>query len=314
MQNVLVTGAEGFAGTALTRLLSANGCSVTGGVRNRARKLAFEKQFGKALVCDVSDAINVARVVASVKPSAIVHLAGSSSAAIADEDPLTAYQSTVSGWANVLDAVRRSVPRCRVLLISGAEVYGSACNDSPVSEETRPQPTTTLGSMKETAESVAHTFHKNYHLDVVIARPFSYTGPNQPATFFFGSVAEKLAHWDSTTGDELRLPDLNCRRDVLHVDDVASAYETLLKHGQPNQTYNVCSGQSVAVRDVVQWMVSASGRSIRLCDDGGSGRPNTCGSNQKLRSLGWSPRQTAQQAAEQLYASWRAATPATMRA
>ncbi|TWT40919.1 GDP-6-deoxy-D-mannose reductase [Phycisphaerae bacterium RAS1] len=319
MQNVLITGAEGFAGTALTKLLTASGCSVTGGVRNRARKLAFEKQFGKALVCDVSDAINVARVVASVKPGAIVHLAGASSAAIADEDPLTAYQSVVSGWANILDAVRRSVPRCRVLMISGAEVYGAACDGSPVGEDARPQPCTTLGSMKETAESIARTFHKNYHLDVMIGRPFSYTGPNQSASFFFGSVATKLAHWDqSINGDELRLPDLNCRRDVLHVDDVVSAYETLLKNGQPNQAYNVCSGQSTAVRDIVQWMVSATGRSIRIAEqstDGGSNPgTNICGNNQKLCSLGWSARHTVQQAAEQLLASCRTAAPANIHA
>ena len=99
MRNVLVTGAEGFAGTHLIEFLRGRGVDVVAGVRNRGRKLALERRVGKALVCDVSDAINVARVVAGVKPDGIIHLAGCSRPFSASCEPLEAYQSIVKACA-----------------------------------------------------------------------------------------------------------------------------------------------------------------------------------------------------------------------
>ena len=110
MRTLFVTGAEGFTGRHLVEYLRRRGYEVVGGVRNRARKLALERRQGKAVVCDVSDAITVARAIASVKPDGIIHLAGTARAHEAAVEPLVAYQSIVTGWANVLDAVRRIVP------------------------------------------------------------------------------------------------------------------------------------------------------------------------------------------------------------
>jgi len=129
VNTIFVTGAEGFLGTHLTRHLRERGYEVVAGVRNRARKLAHERHFGKALVCDVSDAINVARVIAGVRPDGIVHLAGTSHAHEASAEPLTAYQSIVTAWANVLDGVRRARLRTRVIMASTCEVYGNAGGD-----------------------------------------------------------------------------------------------------------------------------------------------------------------------------------------
>ena len=177
MQTVFVTGAEGFAGSHVFELLRRSGYDAVAGVRNRARKLAYERQGCKALVCDVSDAINVARVVASVRPDAVVHLAGLAHPADAAADPLLGYQSIVTAWANILDAVRRTVPRAHVVLASACDVYGDAGRDGqPLSETTSAKPISTFGSLKRTAESIAHTFFRDYHLNITIARPFHYTG------------------------------------------------------------------------------------------------------------------------------------------
>jgi len=219
VKTLFVTGAEGFTGKHLVEYLGRRGYDVIGGVRNRARKLAFERQYGKALVCDVSDAINVARAVASVKPDGIIHLAGTSQPHAANAEPLAAYQSIVTGWANVVDAVRRVVPRARVLLASACEVYGNAGADGrPLNEDTPLAPTNTFGSLKATAESIARTFFLNYHTNITVVRPFHYTGTGQSEYFFFGAVAKRLAEWNSSThGDDLQLPDLDFKRDLLHV-------------------------------------------------------------------------------------------------
>ena len=216
MKTAFVTGAEGFAGRRLFDHLRHTGQNVVAGVRNRARKLAVERAGGQALVCDVSDPIGVARAIASVKPDVIYHLAGTSRPSDATDAPLTAYQSIVSGGANVLDAARRAVPRAKVVLASACDVYGAACRDgAPVSEDTPLQPVNTFGSFKAAAESIAETFYTSYHLDITIARPFHAIGPSLPERFFFGSVARRLLAWDAQReGNRFELPDLDCKRDL----------------------------------------------------------------------------------------------------
>jgi GDP-4-dehydro-6-deoxy-D-mannose reductase len=310
MRTLFVTGAEGFAGTHLVRALQGHGCEVVAGVRNRARKLAYEKQSRRALVCDVSDAINVARAIASVKPDGVIHLAGVARSDEAASDPLAAYQTLVTSTANILDAVRRVAPRARVLLISAGEVYGSAgAAGQPLPETTCAQPCTTFGAWKLAAESIAHTFFANYHLNVTIARPFGYTGPGQPDSFFFGAVARRLAAWDHELhGAELKLPDLSCRRDILHIDDVTSAYLRLFDDGKPNEIYNVCSGTATPVGTFVTTLARELGVDVR-CVDAASGStrsaiPVLCGAPERLTTeLGWTPSRTWQDAARDLAAS-----------
>jgi GDP-4-dehydro-6-deoxy-D-mannose reductase len=310
VHTVFVTGAEGFAGACVIRLLAQDGREVVAGVRNRARKLAHERQGFKAIVCDVADAINVARAVASVQPSGVLHLAGIARADVTAADPLLGYQSIVTAWANVLDAVRRTVPRAHVVMASASDVYGATGgNGRPISEAAPCQPTTTFGSLKRDAESIAHTFFRDYHLNVSIARPFGYFGARQPERFFLGAVARRLAEWNNAE-NRLFLPDLSCRRDLLHVEDVASAYQRLLAEGRPDEAYNICSGQAVSLREVVGELMAEFGLELELVEEAtATGTPNNtapCGDNSKLRSeLGWEPVRTIQQAVHELAGSCR---------
>ena len=307
MKTLFVTGAEGFTGMHLVEYLRRRGYDVVGGVRNRARKLAYERRYGKALVCDVSDAINVARAVASIKPDGIIHLAGTTRPHVAGAEPLTAYQSIVTGWANVLDAARRSVPRAHVLLASACEVYGKVSGDErPVTEDTPLCPNNTFGSLKANAEAIARTFYLNYHTHVTIVRPFHYIGAGQSEDFFFSSVAKRLAKWNANAdGNELRLPDLTSKRDVLHVMDVVEAYAYLLEEGRPNEVYNVSANRTWNVLEIVELIMRAAGRNLSICDlptEDDAGQVEWyCGSNEKIRNeFGWQPRFTIEQATAEL--------------
>jgi GDP-4-dehydro-6-deoxy-D-mannose reductase len=317
---VFVTGAEGFAGTYVVELLAQGGYEVVAGVRNRARKLAYERQSCKALVCDIADAINVARAIASVRPTAVIHLAGLAHPEDAADDPLLGYQTIVTSWANVLDAVRRMVPRAKVVLASACDVYGDAGRDGhPLVETTPSQPISTFGSLKRAAESIAHTFFRDYHLNVTIARPFHYLGAGQSDRFFFGAVARRLAEMPSTDGENhLWLPDLSCRRDLLHVRDVATAYQRLMEDGRPNETYNICSGQAPTCREIVGLMAGQLGLDVQLAEDppadGGTHVPVLCGDNTKLRTeLKWEPTHTVQDAVRELIESTQAANTPVAR-
>lgn len=319
MKTLFLTGAEGFAGKQLVEYLRRRGYDVIGGVRNRARKLAFERRFGKALVCDVSDAINVARAVASIKPDGIIHLAGTSRPEAANAEPLTAYQSIVTGWANVLDAARRVVPRARLLLTSACDVYGDAGADGhPLAEDTPLTPVSTFGSLKATAESIAHTFFLNYHLNITIIRPFHYLGAGQTEHFFFGATAKRLAEWNpSVDGEELRLPDLSFKRDLLHVGDVIEAYAYLLEEGRPNEAYNICSGRMWTVQEIVEMMVRVAGQRVTVSElpsDREGQVAVFCGDNSRITNeFGWQARYTIEQAVGELVQSYQPQTTGAKR-
>lgn len=308
MQKILVTGAEGFTGAHLVRKLKTSGFQVVAGVWNRARKLAYEKNSTKALVCDVTDAISVARVVASVKPDAVIHLAGPSQSAAANDEPLLAYQSIVSGWANVLDAVRRGVPRARCLMVSASDVYGSnLANGSAVSESTNPEPDTTFGSMKWAAEQIAATFHRDYHLDVMIARPFQFVGSGQPDDSFWRQACAACIGGSNASEMECAWPSASDKFDVMSVSDVVAAYQCILENGKPNETYNVCSGSMTSFGDVWSNWAAASGGSTVAPQSSNSDQPacsgvNLCGSNSKLTALGWKASSSLDEAWESLAA------------
>lgn len=313
MQTVFITGAGGFTGSRLLEYLRQHGYEVVAGVRNRARKLAYERQSGKALVCEVTDPINVARAVASVRPDALVHLAGTAQSADVVDEPLEAYQTIVTSWANVLDAVRRTVPRAKVVLASACEVYGNAGADGrALAETTRPDPVSTFGSLKATAEGIAHTFHRDYHLDVTIARPFHYMGRGQSERCFFADAARRLVGEDAASGSPtLTFPDLDCQRDLLHVDDVITAYARLLEDGRPNEVYNICSGKTHTCRAIIEMMARAAGREVRLAElviDNDDGRISVLrGDPGKLRQeLNWSPVRTIQDAVRDLVGGYQA--------
>lgn len=318
MKTIFVTGAEGFAGRRLVELFTKQNIEVVGGVRNRGRKLAFEKKHGKALVCDVSDAINVARCIASVKPDGVVHLASISQCSVADDEPLAAYQSIVTAWANVLDGVRRATPRARVLLVSACDVYGSTgSNGQPLSENSPCNPLSTFGSLKATAESISQTFFRNYHLDITIARPFTFTGAGQAESCFLPSLARQIVQWNpATDGTTLRVPDMDDQRDLLHVSDVAEALRHLLFEGKPNETYNIAGGRGHTLREMCQWMAQAAGAQVAFesfASEGGALR-SMVGDNAKIcRDTAWRPTQNAQSAINDLVSSLRTAPAAALQ-
>ncbi len=308
MKTLFVTGAEGFTGRHLVKFLRRRGYDVVAGVRNRARKLAFEKQIGRALVCDVSDPIDVARAIGGVKPDGVIHLAGASLPSAAAAEPLNAYQGIVTAWANVLDAVRRIVPRSRVVLVSACEVYGNSGADGvPIREATPPAPISTFGSLKAAAEAIAHTYFLNYHLNLSIARPFHYIGDGQADGFFFASVAKRLVTGGAAIdGQAMELPDLGARRDVMHIQDAVQGYTDVLEEGQPNEIYNIASGQTRTVREIVEAIARHSGRSVRFVESAPSGEPGIaclCGDNTRIREeFGWRSDFTPEQAAQDLVA------------
>jgi GDP-4-dehydro-6-deoxy-D-mannose reductase len=268
---VLVTGAGGFVGTHLSELLGDEFAS---------------------LEADVTDSEAVAEAVKRAQPRAVVHLAALSWVAQSWREPARVWEVNVVGTVNVLEAVRRKQPRARVLLASTGEVYGRAVR-LPTPEDVPVAPVSPYAASKAAAE-IACGQAREAELDVVVARAFQHEGPGRDERFAVGSWARQLAELELAGGGALRVGNLDVERDITDVRDVCRAYQMLLDPSVEGGTYNVASGRSVRLQEVVDLLVQLARRPVRVELDPERLRPvdiqELCGDASRLeRATGWRP-------------------------
>lgn len=255
---VLVTGGSGFVGPWLRDHLTEAGDEVV--------------SVGQEV--DVTDAGAVAALMADIRPEVVYHLAGLAHVGRSWDEAAEYFQVNGAGTLHVLEAARKAVAPPRVVVVSSAEVYGAVRPEQlPVGEDEPLRPVSPYAASKAAAELVALQAHLGRGLAVVRARPFNHTGPGQSTTFAVPAFAGRIAGAVRDGKGFLEVGNLSAARDLLDVRDVVRAYRLLALRGQPGQVYNVCSGRSVVMEDVVRRMLRLSGADLELVEDPALLRP-----------------------------------------
>jgi GDP-4-dehydro-6-deoxy-D-mannose reductase len=260
-----VTGARGFVGTHLLGRLGVQAVAVD---------------------ADVTAADALGKAVAAVAPAAVIHLAAASSVAASWSDASEPWRVNALGTVNLLEAARSNAPDARVLVVSTGDVYGQA-DEIPTPETAPYRPISPYAASKAAAELAADQFRRAGS-DVVVVRAFQHEGPGRDERFAVGSWAAQIARAEAAGRGSVRVGDLTARRDVTR------AYETLLDPAVPVGTYNVASGQAVAMREVLEIFVSLARCPIEVEEDPSRFRTSeldvVCGDASKIRAAaGWSP-------------------------
>jgi len=269
--SIAVTGAKGFVGGHLLARLGG-------------RALALD--------ADVTDADALSKTLADANPESVVHLAAASSVAASWTDAGEPWRVNALGTVNLLDAVRSNVPAARVLVVSTGDVYGQA-DEMPPPGPAPLRPTSPYAASKAAAELAAGQFGRG-GCDVVVARAFQHEGPGRDERFAVGSWAAQIAGAEDAGGGTVLVGDLSPRRDISDVRDVVGAYEALLDPAIPAGTYNVASGTPVAMRDVLDILVSLARCPIEIEEDPSRFRASevtaVAGDPSKLQATtGWVP-------------------------
>lgn len=265
----LVTGAGGFVGQHLCRRLLDSGHQVAGATRNVSRlqrRLMALPETGAGqkeglfswLELDVTDSQATVSVILETRPDWIFHLAGITSVPQSILEPESTYRVNFGGTLGLLEAVRRHSPRTRVIFASSAEIYGTP-HYLPVDEAHPLAPLNPYSGSKAAADLLCFTYARCFGMDIVRLRPFNHAGPGQSESFVLSAFARQLAEIESERAPMvLRVGNLETARDFSDVRDVVRAYVLAAERGRSGAAYNVCSGVSYAIRELLALLIAAS--------------------------------------------------------
>jgi len=295
--HVLITGIGGFVGSRLARHLLERGDRVSGTYVDAAPDLP-----GAALhPADLLDLEAVESAVGAADPDVVVNLAGLSHIGESWKEKMPAYfWVNVVGTENVLAAAAGR----KAIIVSSADVYGDVPREhQPISESWPVSPRSPYALTKAAAERFA------FARGAVVARSFNLIGPGQAPTFMLPDFAGQLAA--IARGEQepvLRVGNLSARRDFVHVDDGAAAYRLLAEKGEPGVVYNIASGQSFSIEEILQRLMKITGVAARIEVDPEKFRevdlPLLQGDASRLRALGWEPKRTVDDALAELWSDF----------
>jgi GDP-4-dehydro-6-deoxy-D-mannose reductase len=307
-ERVLVTGANGFVGRHLVPALRERfeGADVIG-----ADHAGHDSNGVRAL--DITDADTVERLIAEVRPDAVVHLAALSSVGASLTHPRATWRTNVMGTLELVTALQRHAPGCHLLYVSSAEVYGWSAG-APVDEDAPLHPANPYAASKAAAEILVREA-AGRGLFATIVRPFNHTGPGQDDRFVIPAFCRQIA--DIERGEkppELLVGELNDERDFTDVGDIIGLYLRILAAGRglPSKlVVNACSGKARRIGDMLQALLSMSKLEISVRTDpqrlrGGRTSRIVGDPSLALELLGWKAARPFDRTLEETLAYWRA--------
>jgi GDP-4-dehydro-6-deoxy-D-mannose reductase len=300
----LVTGADGFVGQHLVAELLRRGEEVVGAVRQLPPQLttlpASAARQARWAELELERRETVRALVSGVLADRVYHLAGLASVGESLADAEAPMRVNVIGTLRLLEElarVRRQGGRDPRILIAGSgQVYGAAANRyRPLREDHPLEPLSPYAVSKAAQEMLGLQFQRAEGLAVVVTRSFNHTGPGQRLPFVAAELAAKVRAVQAGGGrGVVSLANPEIRRDFTDVRDVVRAYVALAERGEAGQVYNVCSGRSVAVREILATLVELTGVEVRVETDATRARPadlpELVGSFARLAgATGWAP-------------------------
>jgi GDP-4-dehydro-6-deoxy-D-mannose reductase len=217
------------------------------------------------------------------------------------------FAANVRGTHHLFLALEQRSIAARVLVPSSALVY--APGSRPLVEDDPLVPTGPYGLSKLAQEALGT--RAAHPVRVAIARPFNHMGPRQDPFFAASGFARRIAEIErGLEPPELAVGNLDARRDLTDVRDTVRAYQLILERGEPRRPYNVCSGDAIRIRDVLDRLLTRARVPISVKIDPAQYRPRDTpilvGDPSRLRDeLGWTPTIPLDRTLDDLLEYWR---------
>lgn len=316
MNKALITGITGFAGSYLAQhLLLSKQYRVSGTylLEESLKNTDSIKRNLNLVKADLSDEKIVFDVVKNVSPQIIFHLAALTSPADSFNNPTQTLTNNISLQINLMEAVRKNnLLDTKILIVSSADIYGLVRKeDLPIDEETPLMPTNPYSVSKIAQDFLGLTYFLSYKLKIVRVRPFNHIGPRQSSRFVVSSFAKQIAEIEKGKREPvLRVGNLSARRDFTNVKDMVYAYTLAIEKGQYGDVYNIGTGISYKISDVLSKLISMSFAKIKIEKDETLFRPIDnpeliCNANKFAKLTGWKPKIPIEKTLKDTLDYWR---------
>lgn len=294
---ILVTGASGFVAPYAARSLKRR--FPTARLVGASRGAPASADFDEMLTFDICDASATLKMIESVQPTHVLHLAGIAAPGQAASDPELAWRVNVFGTVNIARAVMTVAPDAFFAHVSSGLVYGGSARAAmPLTEASLPEPLDEYGVTKMSADLAIGAL-ANRGLRALRLRPFNHTGPGQDEAYVVPAFAMQIARIEAGRFEPvLHVGNLEAKRDFLDVRDVADAYTLAIAAEDRFRTgtiLNVASGRTTRIRTILDILLSHSSARIRIEEDPLRMRPSDVptvlgNADRANQTLGWRPR------------------------
>jgi len=307
----LVTGAAGFVGAHLLRLLRAQDHDVHA-MTLPGETLASDLRELPRHHCDLTNAEALEALLSEVAPDWVFHLAAISRPEDCRRRPLLAWKVNFFGTQNLYRLAAEVAPEARVLFVGTAAQYGRPGPDElPLTEDSPLNPQNVYAATKTAGDLLGAEFALSGRLAVIRVRPFNHTGPGQKPGFVGPDFARQIARIERGLQEpKLEVGDLTPILDFTDVRDVVRAYVLLMEKGEPGAVYNVCSESGRTVRELLDGLLALTTAKVEVVVPGGrkrkGGADNLVGCAEALHAAtGWMPEIPWEQTLRDLLADWR---------
>ena len=254
MPKALITGITGQDGSYLAELLLAKGYTVVGVVR-RTSHHSYERiehllDRVEIVPADLLDQHSLTMVIQAAQPDEVYNLAAQSYVPTSWSQPVLTGEFTALGVTRILEAVRLVCPTARFYQASSSEMYGRV-TETPQRETTSFYPRSPYGVAKAYGHWITVNYRESYGLYAVSGILFNHESPRRGIEFVTRKVTDGVARIKLGLASELRLGNLDARRDWGFAGDYVDAMWRMLQ--QPAaQDYVVGTGVGHSVRELVE--------------------------------------------------------------
>jgi GDPmannose 4,6-dehydratase len=307
-KKALITGINGQDGSYLTELLLSAGYEVHGLVRRVALEDPQRRFTRLSHLLDritlhpgsLESYASIFHVISQHEFDECYHLAAQSFVAESFADGFSTMNANINGTHHVLAALRELRPECRFYFAGSSEMFGKV-EETPQSETTRFHPRSPYGISKVAGFDLTRNYREAYGLFAVGGILFNHESPRRGHEFVTRKITSTVAHIKHGTASELRLGNLDARRDWGHARDYVRAMHLMLQQDEPDD-YVIATGETHSVREFCELAFAEAGLNYRsyVKQDERFYRPAEVDlligdATKARRVLGWRPEYTFEQ-------------------
>jgi GDPmannose 4,6-dehydratase len=305
MPRALITGITGQDGSYLAELLLSKGYEVHGLVRRIAledpdhRLSRIKHILGQVHLhaASLESYASVHNAIQAVMPDECYHLAAQSFVSYSFDDEFSTFNVNINGTHHVLGALKNLAPKCKFYFAGTSEMFGKV-EETPQRETTRFHPRSAYGISKVAGYELTRNYREAYGMFACTGMLFNHESPRRGYEFVTRKISLGVANILAGRAKELRLGNLEAKRDWGHAREYVEAMWRMLQQPEPDD-YVIATGETHSVRSFAEQAFALVGLDYRdyVVTDKSFFRPAEVdllvGDASKARAvLGWEPKIT----------------------